>query len=52
MDQRDRAPEKPVGKVAVAMAPSNPDRIIAMFETGDGILGMEKRPKMVRSGRP
>ncbi len=30
-------PEKPVGKVAVAIAPSNPDRIIAMFETGDGI---------------
>ena len=30
-------PEKPVGKVAVAVAPSNPDRIFAMLETGDGI---------------
>ena len=30
-------PERPVGKVAVAIAPSNTDRVIAMFETGDGI---------------
>lgn len=30
-------PEKPVGKVAVAIAPSNTDRVMAMFETGDGI---------------
>ena len=30
-------PEKPVGKVAVAIAPSNPDRVYAMLETGDGI---------------
>ena len=30
-------PEKPVGKVAVAVAPSNPDRVYAMLETGDGI---------------
>ena len=30
-------PTKPVGKVAVAMAPSNPARIYAMIETGDGI---------------
>jgi photosystem II stability/assembly factor-like uncharacterized protein len=30
-------PTKPVGKVAVAIAPSNPQRIYAMFETGDGI---------------
>ncbi len=30
-------PTKPVGKVAVAIAPSNPDRIYAMFETGDGL---------------
>ncbi len=29
-------PEKPVGKVAVAIAPSNPQRVFAMFETGDG----------------
>ena len=30
-------PTKPVGKVAVAIAPSNPDRIYTMIETGDGI---------------
>jgi len=30
-------PTKPVGKVAVAIAASNPDRVYAMFETGDGI---------------
>ena len=30
-------PRKPVGKVAVAVAPSNPDRVYAMLETGDGI---------------
>ena len=30
-------PRRPVGKVAVAIAPSNPDRVYAMIETGDGI---------------
>ncbi len=30
-------PTKPVGKVAVAIAPSNPDRVYALIETGDGI---------------
>ena len=30
-------PTKPVGKVAVAIAPSNPKRVYALFETGDGI---------------
>jgi photosystem II stability/assembly factor-like uncharacterized protein len=30
-------PTKPVGKVAVAIAPSNPARVYAMIETGDGI---------------
>ncbi len=30
-------PRPPVGKVAVAIAPSNPQRVYAMFETGDGI---------------
>ena len=30
-------PQKPVGKVAVAIAPSNPQRVYAMLETGDGI---------------
>jgi len=29
-------PAKPVGKVAVAIAPSNPDRVYALIETGDG----------------
>ena len=30
-------PTKPVGKVAVAIAPSNPERIYTLIETGDGI---------------
>ena len=30
-------PTKPVGKVAVGIAPSNPRRVYAMLETGDGI---------------
>ncbi len=30
-------PRKPVGKVAVAVAPSRPERIYALLETGDGI---------------
>ncbi|WP_420635195.1 sialidase [Candidatus Palauibacter sp.] len=30
-------PKKPVGKVAVAIAASNPRRVYAMLETGDGI---------------
>jgi photosystem II stability/assembly factor-like uncharacterized protein len=30
-------PSKPVGKVAVAIAPSNPQRVYALLETGDGI---------------
>ena len=30
-------PTKPVGKVAVAISPSNPERVYTMIETGDGI---------------
>ena len=30
-------PAKPVGKVAIAISPSNPNRVYAMIETGDGI---------------
>ncbi len=30
-------PRSPLGKVAVAIAPSNPQRVYALFETGDGI---------------
>jgi photosystem II stability/assembly factor-like uncharacterized protein len=30
-------PEGPIGKVAVAIARSNPERVYAMFETGDGV---------------
>jgi len=30
-------PRGPVGKVAVAIAPSNPDRVYTLIETGDGI---------------
>ncbi len=29
-------PTRPVGKVAVAISPSNPDRVYALIETGDG----------------
>ncbi len=35
---RDRGlPAREVGKVKVAIAPSNPDRVYALIETGDGI---------------
>jgi photosystem II stability/assembly factor-like uncharacterized protein len=30
-------PAKPVGKIAVAIAPSNPGRVYAIIETGDGV---------------
>ncbi|MDH5315660.1 MAG: sialidase, partial [Gemmatimonadota bacterium] len=30
-------PKKPVGKVTLAIAPTNPQRIFALIETGDGI---------------
>ena len=30
-------PTKPVGKVAVAIAPSDPERVYALIETGDGV---------------
>ena len=30
-------PSRPVGKVAVAIAPSNPNRVYALIETGDGV---------------
>jgi photosystem II stability/assembly factor-like uncharacterized protein len=30
-------PKGPVGKVAVAIAPSNPERVFALIETGDGL---------------
>ena len=30
-------PTRPVGKVKVAFAPSNPDRVYALIETGDGV---------------
>ena len=30
-------PTKPVGKVALAIAPSNPQRVFALIETGDGM---------------
>jgi photosystem II stability/assembly factor-like uncharacterized protein len=30
-------PLKPVGKVALAISASNPDRVYALFETGDGL---------------
>ncbi|MEM9936755.1 MAG: sialidase, partial [Bacteroidota bacterium] len=30
-------PEKPVGKIALAMTPANPNRVYAQIETGDGV---------------
>lgn len=30
-------PEQPVGKIALAMTPADPDRIYALIETGDGV---------------
>lgn len=30
-------PERPVGKIALAIAPANSDRIYALIETGDGV---------------
>lgn len=35
-------PTKEVGKVKVAIAPSNPDRVYAMIETGDGVPWKDK----------
>lgn len=45
-------PQKPVGKVAVAIAPSNPERVYAMLETGDGIPWNGEPPRTDRSGAP
>jgi photosystem II stability/assembly factor-like uncharacterized protein len=33
-------PEQPVGKIALAMTPADPDRIYALIETGDGVEKM------------
>lgn len=33
-------PEQPVGKIALAMTPANPNRIYALIETGDGLEKM------------
>jgi hypothetical protein len=30
-------PAKPMGKVAIAIAASNPDRVYALIETGNGV---------------
>lgn len=30
-------PKKPVGKIAIAVTPANPDRVYALIETGDGV---------------
>ena len=45
-------PTKPVGKVAVAIAASNPNRVYAMIETGDGVPWNGRKPKPDRSGDP
>ena len=30
-------PKSPIGKIALAMTPANPDRVYALIETGDGV---------------
>ena len=35
--RRPGLPTRPVGKTKVAFAPSNPDRVYALIETGDGV---------------
>ena len=30
-------PKKPVGKIALAMTPADPNRVYAQIETGDGV---------------
>ena len=40
-------PEQPVGKIALAMTPANPDLVLALIETGDGV---EKVGEKVESG--
>jgi len=35
--QDDGLPQRPVGKIALAIAPTNSDRIYALIETGDGV---------------
>ena len=39
-----------VGKVGVAIAPSNPNRMYALIETGDAFPGMGRKPNAGRSG--
>lgn len=43
-------PTRDVGKVKVAIAPSNADRVYAMIETGDGIRGRAAKPIAGRCG--
>ncbi len=38
-------PKGPVGKIALAMTPANPNRIFALIETGDGIEAIDGNPE-------
>ena len=43
-------PARDVGKVEVAIAPSNPNRVYALIETGDGVRGRARKPIAARCG--
>ncbi len=38
-------PKGPVGKIAMAMTPADPNRIYALIETGDGVEAIEGKPE-------
>lgn len=38
-------PKGPVGKIALAMSPADPDRVYALIETGDGVETLGEKPE-------
>jgi len=38
-------PEQPVGKIALAMTPADPNRVYALIETGDGVESISGKPQ-------
>ena len=38
-------PEQPVGKIALAMTPADPNRVFALIETGDGVESISGKPE-------
>ncbi len=41
--EKNGLPKLPIGKVALAMTPANPNRVYALIETGDGVPLNEKK---------